>query len=139
MRILYAFTALGLLGLGPLWAQAAGNQADIDAVNHWIDRYGAYQEQQDAAGMSVLMADDRICVSHHFGGRRTDNVLNMKIQQAQLDVMKQELPGIRDYVEDRERLITILADGRNSQHVPFCHARVPNGHFRRAQEKISRR
>jgi hypothetical protein len=62
--------------------------------------------------MSKLMATDRTCLSSHFGGRRTDNVLNMKIQQAQLDLQNKEVPGIRDFVEDRERLIRLLGDNK---------------------------
>jgi hypothetical protein len=96
----------------PFAANASDTKSDYAAVNKLIDDYGAYQANSDALGMSKLMATDRVCVSQHFGGRRTDNVLNMKIQQAQLDIQNKELPGIKDYVEDRERVIRLLADGK---------------------------
>ena len=96
----------------PLIAHSSEPKSDYDAVNKLIDDYGTYQANSDALGMSKLMATDRVCVSQHFGGRRTDNILNMKIQQAQLDIQNKELPGIKDYVEDRERVIRFLAEGK---------------------------
>ena len=110
MRHPLALLAL-LLSL-PLAANASDTKSDYAAVNKLIDDYGAFQANSDALGMSKLMATDRVCVSQHFGGRRTDNVLNMKIQQAQLDIQNKELPGIKDYVEDRERVIRLLGDGK---------------------------
>jgi ketosteroid isomerase-like protein len=101
-----------LMAALPLATGASEHKSELDAVNKLIDDYGAYQAASDALGMSKLMATDRVCLSQHFGGRRTDNVLNMKIQQAQLDIQNKEVPGIRDYVEDRERLIRFLGDGR---------------------------
>jgi hypothetical protein len=96
----------------PLASLASDRQSELDTVNKLIDEYGAYQANSDAIGMSKLMATDRVCLSQHFGGRRTDNVLNMKIQQAQLDQQQKEAPGIRDFVEDRERVIRFLGDGK---------------------------
>jgi hypothetical protein len=105
-----------LVALLALTTSMAGIASDFkpetDAINKLIDDYGAYQVNNDALGMSKLMATDRVCLSSHFGGRRTDNVLNMKIQQAQLDLQNKELPGVRDFVEDRERLIRVLGDGK---------------------------
>jgi hypothetical protein len=109
MRALMLFALIASL---PLVGAASEVKSDLNAVNKLIDDYGAYQANSDALGMSKLMATDRVCVSQHFGGRRTDNVLNMKIQQAQLDIQNKEVPGIRDYVEDRERLIRFLGDGK---------------------------
>src|SRR3954465_4783996 len=109
MRSLLLFALIASL---PLAGAASEKKSDSDAVNKLIDEYGAYQANSDALGMSKLMAADRVCVSQHFGGRRTDNVLNMKIQQAQLDIQNKEAPGIRDYVEDRERVIRFLGDGK---------------------------
>jgi hypothetical protein len=103
---------LALILFVPLIAHSSEPKSDYDAVNKLIDDYGAYQANSDALGMSKLMATDRVCVSQHFGGRRTDNILNMKIQQAQLDIQNKELPGIKDYVEDRERVIRFLAEGK---------------------------
>jgi len=109
MRSVVLFALMAAL---PLAGAASDRKSELDAVNKLIDDYGAYQAASDALGMSKLMATDRVCLSQHFGGRRTDNVLNMKIQQAQLDIQNKEVPGIRDYVEDRERLIRFLGDGR---------------------------
>lgn len=107
-RLLVALIAIVV----PFAGHASDPRSEIDAINKFIDEYGAYQEKSDAIGMSKLMATDRVCLSSHFGGRRTDNVLNMKIQQAQLDLQNKEVPGIRDFVEDRERLIRLLGDGK---------------------------
>jgi hypothetical protein len=107
-RLLIALIAIVL----PFAGHASDAKSEIDAINKFIDEYGAYQEKSDAIGMSKLMATDRTCLRSHFGGRRTDNVLNMKIQQAQLDLQNKEVPGIRDFVEDRERLIRLLGDNK---------------------------
>lgn len=109
MRSTLLFALLASL---PLASAASEKKSDFDALNKLIDDYGAYQANSDALGMAKLMATDRVCVSQHFGGRRTDNVLNMKIQQAQLDIQNKEVPGIRDYVEDRERVIRFLGEGK---------------------------
>ena len=106
--ILFFALAFGLSVAG----MAADRQPELDTINKLIDDYGAYQANNDAIGMSKLMATDRVCLSQHFGGRRADNVLNMKIQQAQLDQQLKEAPGIHDFVEDRERLIRFLGDGK---------------------------
>jgi hypothetical protein len=108
IRLLIALAAIVM----PLAGHASDTRTEIDAINKLIDDYGAYQANSDAIGMSKLMATDRVCLSSHFGGRRTDNVLNMKIQQVQLDLQNKEVPGIRDFVEDRERLIRLLGDGK---------------------------
>lgn len=107
-RLLVALIAIVM----PFASPARDAQSETDAINKLIDDYGAYQAASDAIGMSKLMATDRVCLSSHFGGRRTDNVLNMKIQQVQLDLQNKEVPGIRDFVEDRERLIRLLGDGK---------------------------
>lgn len=108
-----ASAALALLFLAiPVATLAADHQSDIDAINQLIDRYGAYQEKADAIGMSELMAKDRTVLSRHFGGRRIDNVRNMKIQQEQLNVMKKEVPGMQEFIEDQDRLIRFYGDGK---------------------------
>ena len=101
-----------LMAASPLVATASdANAPELEAINGLIDRYGQYQAG-DAIGMSQLMAKDRVCLSQHFGGRRTDNVLNMQIQQASLDTQQSELPDIKDFVEDRERVVRLLGDGK---------------------------
>ena len=90
-------------------ALAAQSQADIDAINRLVDRYGALEDAQDMRTQAQLMATDRVQVSQ--AGRRTDQAMNMRIQQATLDEMKKALPGVQFFTEDRDRLIRFYGGG----------------------------
>src|SRR5687767_12056644 len=82
---------------------SAQSAADTGAVNRVVERYRSTQEVMDLTAQGSLMAPDRVWVSQHAGRRRTNNAENMRIQQAYADWERKIAPGIRQFVEDRER------------------------------------
>ena len=109
MRALQNY-ALGLaISVLPFIASAQP-QADVDAINQLIDRYGEFEDAMDMSGQAELMSADRVWIAQG-AGRRTDQAANMKIQQAQYDQLKKTVRGIRTFTEDRDRLIKFYGDG----------------------------
>jgi len=107
----FLFCALGMaMALGGPAPTAAQGQADIDAINQLIDRYGALEDAMDMTAQGQLMAPDRVWIGQG-AGRRTDQAANMRIQQAGFDQMKAMFPGIRTFTEDRDRLIKFHGNG----------------------------
>jgi hypothetical protein len=90
-------------------AATAQSQSEIDAINRLIDRYGALEDAMDMTSQAQLMAPDRVQINQ--GGRRTNQALNMRIQQAQLEELKKALPGVQFFTEDRDRLIRFYGNG----------------------------
>ncbi len=108
MRTLRTY-ALGLaISVLPLIASA--QQADVDAINSLIDRYGATEDAMDMAAQAQLMSADRVWLAQGTG-RRIDQATNMKIQQAAYDQLKKSTRGIKTFTEDRDRLIKFYGDG----------------------------
>jgi len=107
-----------LLQVGVVLAMAAGSptlataqrQADIEALNRVVDRYGALEDAMDLTAQAQLMAADRVQVSQGIG-RRTDQALNMRIQQAGVDQLRKAVPGVQFFTEDRDRLIKVYGNG----------------------------
>lgn len=60
------------------------------------------------AGQTRLMTPDRIWVAG--AGRRTDQALNMKLQQAGMDRNKQRSPGTKAFHEVRDLIIKVYGD-----------------------------
>lgn len=89
----------------------AQNQADLDAIHELLDRYNQLEEAMDMAGQTSLMSEDRVWIGSGMG-RRTDQAANMRLQQAQFDLMQQTIPGITWMVDDRDLLIRFHAGGR---------------------------
>jgi ketosteroid isomerase-like protein len=89
---------------------AAQRQADLEAVNQLIDRYGALEDAMDMPSQAKLMAPDRVWIGAG-AGRRTDQAANMRIQQAGFDQVKRAVPGVQFITEDRDRLIRFYANG----------------------------
>jgi ketosteroid isomerase-like protein len=89
----------------------AQRQADIDAVNRLIDQYGELEDKMDMNAQAKLMTSDRVWVSQG-GGRRTDQATNMRIQQANFDALKKQVPGVATFTEDRDRLIRFHGNGQ---------------------------
>jgi hypothetical protein len=87
-------------------------QADIDAIKSLMERYRATEDASDLVAQSKLMTPDRVWVSQFAGGRRVDNVENMRIQQAEADRRKKVIPGLVQFTEDREPLIRFYGSGR---------------------------
>lgn len=88
----------------------AQRQADVDAINRLIDRYGALEDAMDMNAQAQLMTPDRVWVAQG-AGRRTDQATNMRIQQAAFDALKKAAPGVQTFTEDRDRLIKFYANG----------------------------
>jgi hypothetical protein len=101
--------AVAFLAAGAPAAQEMSDRAQIEAV---IDLYSNSQADLDLRAQAEIMAPDRIWVSRHFSGRRNDNARNMHIQQAEADAMRADAPGLQQFVEDLDREVRFLADGR---------------------------
>jgi ketosteroid isomerase-like protein len=89
----------------------AQRQSDVDAIDRLIDQYGELEDKMDMNAQAKLMTPDRVWITQG-GGRRTDQVTNMRIQQANLDALKKQLPGIQTFTEDRDRLIKFYGNGQ---------------------------
>ena len=107
-RFFHLLVLVGAL-LCPTGARAQ-RQADIDAVNRLIDRYGALEDSMNMPAQAQLMSPDRVWIAQG-AGRRTDQAANMRIQQAAFDALKRTVPGIATFTEDRDRLIKVHANG----------------------------
>jgi ketosteroid isomerase-like protein len=89
----------------------AQKQSDVDAINRLLERYRATEDASDLVSQGKLMTPDRVWVSQFAGGRRVDNVENMRIQQAHADRRKKVLPGLVQFTEDREPLLRFYGGG----------------------------
>ena len=103
-----ASVVLALLIFATSTAGAQG-EADVDAINRLIDRYGELEDAMDMETQATLMSGDRVWVTQ--GGRRTNQAQNMRIQQAAFDALRAAVPGIRSFTEDRDRLIKFYGNG----------------------------
>ena len=106
-RILFPLAALLALSLQPLTAQ---NQGDIEAVNQLLDRYAQFEESMDMMGQAQLMSQDRVWIGNG-AGRITDQAKNMQIQGAQFENNQAAMPGLRWFVDDRDRLVKFYGSG----------------------------
>ncbi|TFH66356.1 MAG: hypothetical protein E4G90_03995 [Gemmatimonadales bacterium] len=108
----YAGTAIVslILTLFVLGGVSGQNQADRDAVNRLLDRYAELEETMDMTAQAGLINENRVWIAQ-AQGRRTDQAKNMLIQQAQVTLLKETIPGIRWFVEDRDRLVRFHANG----------------------------
>lgn len=88
----------------------AQSQADVEAIHAVLREYRATQDANDLVAQAALMTPDRIWISD-TGQRRTDNAENMRVQQAQADVQKQEVPGLRRFTVDRDVLVRFYGGG----------------------------
>lgn len=104
--ILFVFTISILLPCSAL-AQSSGDEA---AVNRVIDQVFELEVAKDLTAQAELMADDRIWIIPGLG-RMTDQALNMRNQQAVMDVEDDLVPGIQRFMEARDRIIRFYGDG----------------------------
>ena len=107
--LIFSMMAVALVMSSP--AALAQKQTDIDAVKSVLERYRATEDASDLVAQGKLMTPDRVWVSQFAGGRRVDNVENMKIQQAEADRRKQLIPDLKQFTEDREPLIRFYGGG----------------------------
>lgn len=110
MRTILRGTLALVVALGAPTLAAAQRQADTDAINQLIDRYGALEDAMDMAGQAQLMSPDRVWIGQGQG-RRTDQAANMRIQQAGMDQLEAMVPGIKTITEDRDRVIRFYGNG----------------------------
>ena len=82
----------------------AQEKGDAEAVNKVLDKYLETEVARDMVAQSKLMTDDRVWIAD-IEGRRTNQRLNMQLQQAYMDEEKKLVPGIRYFIEDRDRII----------------------------------
>ena len=88
----------------------AQDSGDEDAVNHLIDQYSQLEDSFDMAAQAELMTADRIWIAQTFG-RRTNQAMNMRIQQAGFDVLKGASPDYQRFTEARDRIIRFYGRG----------------------------
>ena len=88
-------------------AQGSGDEAAINGV---IDQVFELEIDRDLTAQAELMASDRIWVSQGEG-RKTDQTMNMRYQQAVLDLRAETLPGTQWFYEARDRIIRFYGDG----------------------------
>jgi ketosteroid isomerase-like protein len=105
------FAVVLVLGLVCPTLATAQRQADVDAINRVIDQYGDLEDKMDMNAQAKLMILDRVWVAQG-GGRRTDQAMNMRIQQANFDALKKQVPGVETFTEDRDRLIRFHGNGQ---------------------------
>lgn len=100
--------ALVLTALALLAAPAASAQCDADraAVGALIDQYEATEAAMDMRAQGALMSADRVHIT--AGGRMTDQAQNMEMQQAQYDFIRAAVPGMRQFVEARDRMVQFV-------------------------------
>ena len=110
MRTILLGTVLLAMGMAVAAPASSQGQGDVQAINQLLDRYGALEDAMDMTAQAQLMAPDRVWIGQGTG-RRTDQAMNMRIQQAGFDQMKGMYPGIRTLTEDRDRLIKFYGNG----------------------------
>jgi hypothetical protein len=88
-------------------AQGSG---DEDAINRLIDQYSQLEDAVDMTVQAALMTADRIWIAQ-ASGRRTNQAMNMRIQQAGFDVRNEILPGVQWFTDARDRIIRFYGRG----------------------------
>jgi uncharacterized protein (TIGR02246 family) len=101
MTILFTIAVLAMFAI----PAQADDKADIEAL---IKEYNRLEEMSDMAGQAKLMTPDRIWIGG-TAGRRTNQDLNMKIQQAGLDRSKKRSPATALH-DVRDLIIRVYGD-----------------------------
>jgi hypothetical protein len=86
------------------------NNADWKAINDLIDKYSALEDSGDMMSQAKLMAADRVWIAE-LGGRMTNQIMNMELQQAGFDEAKMSVPGVKWFTDARDRLIKFYGEG----------------------------
>ena len=92
--------ALLILILCPLGQ--ADDREDIDAL---VQEFSRLEAAQDVMTQAKLMTPDRLYVSGP--GRRTNQALNMEIQQAGLDRDKKRFPNAKVFYDARDLIVRV--------------------------------
>jgi ketosteroid isomerase-like protein len=93
----------------PYTAVAQGS-GDESAINQLIDQYNQLEDAFDMAAQAEMMTADRIWIAQAFG-RRTNQAMNMRIQQAGFDVLQGAQPSYQRFTEARDRIIRFYGNG----------------------------
>jgi hypothetical protein len=70
-----------------------------------------------------LISEDRVWIGPN-SGRRTDQGLNMRIQQANFDALKAAFPEVKWFTDARDRLVKFTNEGTDPQGKPFKNVQV---------------
>ena len=103
----------GALLAALLWSAAplrAQGKADIDAIQKLIDQYGQTEDAGDMMAQAKLMMADRVWIGQ-AQGRQTDQAMNMRTQQAEIDAQRKQVPGVQWFTEARDRLVKFYGNG----------------------------
>ena len=101
-----------LLTFFTLTGVAAQDPADVDAINQLLDRYGQLEDAGDMTSQAQMMSPNRIWIAGGGFGRRTNQALNMRVQQASHDAVREQIPGIQYFSDLRDRVINVFGSGR---------------------------
>ena len=108
-RLTTLLLSIGILSFISVTAQ---NNADKEAINKLIDKYGETEDAGNMAAQGQLMTADRVWIGPVGSGRITDQVRNMETQQLQFDAAKGFVAGVKWFTDDRDRLIKFYGDGK---------------------------
>lgn len=89
----------------------AQDKAELEAIHKLIDQYSKTEDTGDLMGQAKLMTADRTWIGPVGAGRRTDQAMNMLIQQASVDEAKKLVPEIKWFTEARDRIIKFYGNG----------------------------
>lgn len=101
-----ALSTLFALGAG-VGLRAQANKTEQQELEALVQEYTRLEDAGDMQAQSKLMAADRWW--HGIGGRRTDNVLWMKVQQESIANNQKRYPGVRWVREVRDLKIRLVA------------------------------
>jgi ketosteroid isomerase-like protein len=90
----------------------AQDKADVEAIHKLIDEYGKTEDAGDMTAQAKLMTADRTWIGPQGRGRMTNQAMNMEFQQAQLDEMKKMVPGLRWFMDARDRIVKFYGNGK---------------------------
>jgi ketosteroid isomerase-like protein len=88
----------------------AQDKSDMDAINKVLDQYLQTEIAGNMMAQANLMTPDRIWIGQGQG-RRTNQQLNMQLQQAQIDEEKKLVPGLKVFIDERDRIVRFYGNG----------------------------
>ncbi len=112
MKASISFCLILLLILFSSSIVAAQSKADIEAIHKLIDEYCETEDSGDLTTQAKLMTADRVWIGPAGAGRMTNQAMNMKMQQSQMDAGKEFVPGVKWYTDARDRLVNFYGDGK---------------------------
>jgi hypothetical protein len=109
-RAARAFLAFAIATLVLSWATATYAQqrkTDLEEIEALVNDYTRLEDAGDMATQARMMATDRWW--HGIGGRRTDNVQWMKVQDESLAASRKRYPGLQTVREVRDLKVRVIA------------------------------